>query len=376
MKSNKNIMRCFFWRPRRMFIVLAAALAGSWCFLMYYRAKSFTVSHSLRTVRRENLISYFRNVVLDLWFQRDWLFDNIPASKWTEYRRLNMTKKLNLLVKEKASMKDPRLIDFIRNYIQPPSDKPYDLKNPNITDYSCGQSTYINNLIMNSKEKGFFVEAGAWLGEYASTSLFFEKSRGWTGLLVEPNPMNFDKLKSLNRKAFHLKACLSTHPFPVLLKLNSASDMSRTIERKEDEQWVIDHKFDKNTYYEVPCFPLYSIMLAINQTSIDYLGLDVEGNELPILQTIPFDDLDITSVTTECLEMNKQGSKDAIAVKTFLENKGYTCHGIIGANSGHGCFAEDFIFLKKGLVSEEYNCTLVLDPFVPFRANRTLHNII
>ncbi|KAL3870202.1 hypothetical protein ACJMK2_038283 [Sinanodonta woodiana] len=376
MNSNKCKTRFITWRPRRSFLLLTGVLAIALCLLMAFTETSFIISPSFKILRRESFTSYLPNVIVDLWFTRDWLLDSIPASKWTEYRRLNVTGKLNLLIREKASMKDPRLIDLIRHYVQPPSDKPYALKNPDLTDYSCVQSTYLNSLMPKSKENGFFVEAGAWLGEYASTSLFFEKSRGWTGLLIEPNPKNYEILKRLNRKAFHINACLSTHTFPALLRMNSASDMSRTIERKEDEQWVKDHNFDKNPYYEVPCFPLYSIMLAINQTSIDYFGLDVEGNELPILQTIPFDDLDITSVTAECLEMNARGRQDAMAVKTFLENKGYMCHGIIAANPGHGCFAEDFVFLKKGLVSEQYNCTLVLDPFRPFRTNGTVHNLI
>ncbi|KAK3610841.1 hypothetical protein CHS0354_034047 [Potamilus streckersoni] len=374
-KNKTSCLFCLFWRPRKAFIGLTAVLTFSLGLLMVYTEKSFTIN-SFRKVGPENVISFLRNFVHNFRSQQDSLLDYIPASKWTEYRRLNLTGKLNLLVRENASMRDPRLIDLIRKYIQPPSDKPYALKNPDLKDYSCGQSTYVNNLILNSKEKGFFVEAGAWMGEHASTSLFFERSRGWTGLLVEPNPENFEKLKSLNRKAFHINACLSTHQFPALLKLNGASDMSRTIERKEDEQWVIDHKFDQKPYYEVPCFPLYSIMLAINQTSIDYFGLDVEGNELLILQTIPFDDINITGLTAECLEMGQRGSKDAAAVRKFLENKGYTCHGIIAANPGHGCFAEDFIFVKKGLVSEQYNCRLVLDPFIPFIANRTVHNLI
>ncbi|KAK3607234.1 hypothetical protein CHS0354_031732 [Potamilus streckersoni] len=372
--NNNDTPRWFFWRPSRTFNVLQGVLIFLLCILLIYAYAFYRIPYSVRNVGREIFVSHIPNFAREFWVHQEPLLDYIPDSKWTEYKRLNMTEKLNLLVREKASMKDPRLIDLIRKHILPPSDKPYALKDPDATDYSCGQSSYINSLIMNSKEKGFFVEAGAWLGEYASTSLFFEKSRGWNGILIEPDPTNFETLRKLNRKAFHLNACLSTHSFPVLLKLNSASDMSRTIENKEDEKWVIDHHFDIRPYYEVPCFPLYSIMLAINQTSIDYFGLDVEGNELPILQTIPFDVLDITSMTTECLEMNTQGRTNAAAVRTFLENKGYMCHGTIGANSGHGCFAEDFIFLKKGLVSEQYKCTHVLDPFISFIANRTVQN--
>ena len=35
------------------------------------------------------------------------------------------------------------------------------------------------------------IESGAWEGEYLSNSLFFERKRNWTGLLVEPNRLAF-----------------------------------------------------------------------------------------------------------------------------------------------------------------------------------------
>ncbi len=43
----------------------------------------------------------------------------------------------------------------------------------------------------------------------------------------------------------------------------------------------------------VQCFPLYSILLAVGRTSIDFFSLDVEGHELLILKTIPFDKVHI-----------------------------------------------------------------------------------
>ena len=33
---------------------------------------------------------------------------------------------------------------------------------------------------------------------------------------------------------------------------------------------------------EVQCFPLYSILLAVGRTSIDFFSLDVEGHELKV----------------------------------------------------------------------------------------------
>ena len=44
---------------------------------------------------------------------------------------------------------------------------------------------------------------------------------------------------------------------------------------------------------QILCFPLYSILLALENPTVHYLSLDVEGSEFPILKTIPFDKVDI-----------------------------------------------------------------------------------
>ena len=49
-------------------------------------------------------------------------------------------------------------------------------------------------------EKHVFLEAGAFDGELLSNSLLFEMKKGWTGVLIEPNPVAFDMLLTKNRK--------------------------------------------------------------------------------------------------------------------------------------------------------------------------------
>ncbi len=41
------------------------------------------------------------------------------------------------------------------------------------------------------------------------------------------------------------------------------------------------------------CIPFYTIMMALGNPTVDYFSLDIEGAELPVLKTIPFDQLDI-----------------------------------------------------------------------------------
>ena len=41
---------------------------------------------------------------------------------------------------------------------------------------------------------------------------------------------------------------------------------------------------------KVKCFPLTSLLAAMNVNHVDFFSLDVQGVEFSILQTLPFDD--------------------------------------------------------------------------------------
>ena len=88
----------------------------------------------------------------------------------------------------------------------------------------------------------------------------------------------------------------------------------------------------------VECFPLASILFSLNQTSVDFLSLDVEGVELDILQTIPFDLLDIKILTVEY----RHAKKGKHSVKKFMESKGYQVLMEIPE-------ALDFVFIKSDI---------------------------
>ena len=48
----------------------------------------------------------------------------------------------------------------------------------------------------------------------------------------------------------------------------------------------LDTPFERKTI-RVQCFPLYSILLALGNPTVDYLVLDIEGAELQVLKTVP-----------------------------------------------------------------------------------------
>lgn len=66
-------------------------------------------------------------------------------------------------------------------------------------------------------------------------------------------------------------------------------------ENDSDLQNTLDRAYD-GRHVGVQCFPLASYIAALKIKTVDYFSLDVEGHELAVLETIPFDKVDITVI--------------------------------------------------------------------------------
>jgi hypothetical protein len=87
---------------------------------------------------------------------------------------------------------------------------------------------------------------------------------------------------------------------------------------------------------DVQCFPFYSILLALGIRHIDVFSLDVEGAEVQILDTVPFDKVNISMMNVEYQHV-RGGSN---FLQQYLESKGYTTVKKV---------FRDLIVKKKGL---------------------------
>ena len=118
---------------------------------------------------------------------------------------------------------DEKLIKAIKSkYLNfPEKDLPYNFtKSPDIKG-QWGQAEALEKLF-KGKKNGFFIEAGAYDGEHFANTLMFEMKHDWTGLLVEPNPDNYEKLKTKNRKAIITETCFSTEKEVVSVEFDAA----------------------------------------------------------------------------------------------------------------------------------------------------------
>ncbi len=171
-----------------------------------------------------------------------------------------------------------------------------------IRSLAVGESYAINSLdlklrrYLNFKD-GFFVEAGANDGLHQSNTLYFEKYRHWSGLLIEPiEPLA--RLCAENRPRCIVEQCaLVSFDYPhATIEMQYCGLMSLVkggMKSSEEEQRHIDAgcKIQNVESYTltVPARTLTAVLDRHHVERFDFLSLDVEGYELEALKGIDFD---------------------------------------------------------------------------------------
>lgn len=143
------------------------------------------------------------------------------------------------------------------------------------------------------KRGGTFVDVGAYDGVTGSNSMFFEKWRGWTGVMVEPVAAQLARAKA-HRSAPGL-------PYAVADTKGEASFMAVT-EGYTQMSGLVD-QYDAGLLDRVRADPRHAEQLITVETRTlsdildeanipnpDFISLDIEGGELAALSAFPFAD--------------------------------------------------------------------------------------
>ncbi|KZS05828.1 Uncharacterized protein APZ42_030805 [Daphnia magna] len=203
---------------------------------------------------------------------------------------------------------DPCILSLLRGqYLHPPSKNMLSLEAPEVTNPSMGQAQSILEILKN-------------------------KENGWEGVLIEADPKNFVKVQEKNRRAWTVPACLSTSTSPKTVVFKQAFNQGRISQNQLDDQ-------NRAGSVQVQCFPIYSILAALNRTVVDYFSLDIEGDELAVLKTIPWNNVRIQTLSVEFIH-DKEG-KDQI--KEYMTQQGYE---VVKEVTDPNWLANDFIFNK------------------------------
>ena len=99
--------------------------------------------------------------------------------------------------------------------------------------------------------------------------------------------------------------------------------------------------------YDMQCFPLYSLLMAAaGNVTVNYLSLDIEGTELLVPQTLPWDKLDIEVMTIETAHAGEVFPGSTEDIRQFLRELGYVLvYTVAGL---------DDVFVRRDLYEGKY----------------------
>jgi FkbM family methyltransferase len=173
---------------------------------------------------------------------------------------------------------------------------------------------------------GYFIELGANDGITQSNTKHFELFKGWHGVLIEPSPTQFKKLKKFRSKRnyFYNAACVA-FDFPKdNIELIYSNLMSVALEGRND---ILDplehaksgekHSDKEQTFrFQAQARTLQSILDESNSPAlVDLLSLDVEGGELEVLGGVDFQKTNFKFIVIETRSID--------SVRKFLNGHGY-----------------------------------------------------
>ncbi|NGX45022.1 MAG: hypothetical protein K940chlam2_00162 [Chlamydiae bacterium] len=186
----------------------------------------------------------------------------------------------------------------------------------------CGQDRYVYKKFFNHHRNGVFVDIGAHDGVFINNTNFFEKTLGWTGICVEPNPTVFPQLKE-NRSCTCIQGCVSNEggKRPYLLLPKNINGLCGLVDKYDQPHLdkikeLMSTNEGSSEKISVNCYLLNDLLDENGITHINFLSVDTEGGELDILKSLDFSKYQIDVIT---VEVNPSDER----FPPFLEEKGF-----------------------------------------------------
>ena len=191
-------------------------------------------------------------------------------------------------------------------------------------NYSMLGEDLVIKSIFIKKNKGIYIDVGCYHPiEGSNTYLLFKK--GWTGMNIDLNKTSIDLFKIARKNDVNLRVAITNQSKKIKYYYRKNINMLNTTNRK-----FADNSFKKGykTDY-VQSSTLNSVLekSKFKNKKIDFLNIDIEGNEINALKTLNFKKYNPKLI---CIEIHNDNSRvpkknyfKTHPIYKFLLKKGY-----------------------------------------------------
>jgi len=185
------------------------------------------------------------------------------------------------------------------------------------------QDTWVASLAKhNAWTDGFFLDLGAFHGTQCSNTAFLERSLNWNGICVEPMPEGFE-----SRRCMLVSRALSDVGGQDVQLQGSGQRRSIALLQKPTRTITARQLLDCASLDATAPVPLGADCTGVGQLKvpnfINFVSLDIEGHEISVLTTFPWDKFQVGAwIVENAVDAGRTAEKQA-AVREVLRQHGY-----------------------------------------------------
>jgi FkbM family methyltransferase len=157
-----------------------------------------------------------------------------------------------------------------------------------IIEASQAQDWILYYNFFRGKTKGFYIDIGANAPQTGSVSYFFDRCLQWKGICVEAQPELAKNLRE-KRTCKVVNACIDSE----------ASEVSFVKDGDHSRILKPDEIVTSGSVIRVKCMTLEQLLQENDVKYVDFMAMDIEGNEARVLDKFPFEKYSIDVINVE-----------------------------------------------------------------------------
>jgi len=187
-------------------------------------------------------------------------------------------------------------------------------KNEHLGEF--GEDIFIRRFFKNTRS-GFYVDIGCYHPIKGSLTYYLFK-KGWNGLNIDLSKVSIDLFKIARPKDYNVNAAITDFDGDTVYYENGAINQQNSLISKDQKKKI-----------KIKAYKLETLLNNLNITNVDFLNIDVEGNDFKVISNFNFSKFRPKLIS---IEQNIYNSEELLKLEChkLLTNNNYFLTSKIG----------------------------------------------